>query len=62
MHARSCDRPSLPEPGDVAGDVHGGDVEGGNGVEIAELEEPGQVGAVVLEGARLEGGLEECNR
>ncbi len=55
MHASSCHRPSLPEPWGIVGDVHGRDVNGGNGVEFAELEKRGQVGAVILEGARLEG-------
>ena len=55
MHARGRNRPSLPEPWDVAGDVLGGDVKGGNGVEFSELEKLGQVGAVILESARLEG-------
>ncbi len=36
-------RPPFPvsEPCDVFGDIHGGDVEGGDGVKLAQLEESG---------------------
>jgi hypothetical protein len=47
LHAGRGNRPPLSEPRDVAGDVHGGDVEGGDGVEFAKLDESGQVGSVV---------------
>jgi hypothetical protein len=48
LHTGCSYRTPLAEPGDVAGNVHGGDVEGGDGVEVTELEEAVQVGSVVL--------------
>ena len=41
MHAGCGNRSPLSEPSDVVGDVHGGDVEGGDGADLAELEESG---------------------
>ncbi len=35
LHTGRSHRTPLAEPGDVAGDIHGGDVEGGDGVEFA---------------------------
>ena len=54
LHAGCNNRAPLAEPSDVAGDIHGRDVEGGDGVKFAKLEEAVQVGSVVLQGARLE--------
>ena len=47
IHDGCGNRSPLSEPSDVAGDVHGGDVEGGDGVEFGKLEESCKVGSVV---------------
>ncbi len=48
LHTGCSHRTPFAEPGDIAGYVHGGDVEGGDGVEFTKLEEAVQVGSVVL--------------
>ncbi len=53
LHTGCRNRTPLSEPSDVSGYIHGGDVEGGDGVEFEELEESCQVGSVVPYGAKL---------